>query len=55
LWYGLGIATAAMFALYQQLLIRQRKPDDCFRAFLNNNYFGMAIFIGIALEYTFNK
>lgn len=55
LWYGLGIATAAMFALYQQLLIRQRKPDDCFRAFLNNNYFGMAIFFGIALEYTFNK
>jgi 4-hydroxybenzoate polyprenyltransferase len=53
LWYGLGIATAALFALYQQVLIRQRKPDDCFRAFLNNNYFGMAIFVGIALDYTF--
>ena len=55
LWYGLGIATAALFALYQQLLIRQRKPEDCFRAFLNNNYFGMSIFIGIALEYTFKQ
>jgi 4-hydroxybenzoate polyprenyltransferase len=54
LWYGLGVAFAAMFALYQQLLIRHRKPEDCFRAFLNNNYFGMSIFIGIALEYTFN-
>lgn len=54
LWYGLGLVVAAMFALYQQLLIRNRKPEDCFRAFLNNNYFGMAIFIGIALEYTFN-
>jgi 4-hydroxybenzoate polyprenyltransferase len=53
LWYRLGIAMAAMFALYQQLLIRQRKPEDCFRAFLNNNYFGMSIFVGIALEYTF--
>lgn len=53
LWYGLGIAVAAMFALYQQLLIRQRKPADCFKAFLNNNYFGMSVFIGIALEYTF--
>jgi len=53
LWYRLGIASAAMFALYQQLLIRQRKPEDCFHAFLNNNYFGMSIFIGIALEYTF--
>ena len=54
LWYGLGIAMAALFALYQQVLIRQRKPDDCFRAFLNNNYFGMSIFVGILLEYTFN-
>jgi 4-hydroxybenzoate polyprenyltransferase len=53
LWYGLGIAVAAMFALYQQLLIRKRKPEDCFKAFLNNNYFGMAVFIGIALEYIF--
>lgn len=53
LWYGLGIAVAAMFALYQQLLIRNRQPEDCFKAFLNNNYFGMAVFIGIALEYIF--
>lgn len=55
LWYGLGVACAAMFALYQQFLIRQRKPEDCFRAFLNNNYFGMSIFIGIALEYVFKQ
>lgn len=53
LWYGLGLAIAAVFALYQQLLIRKRKPEDCFRAFINNNYFGMSIFIGIVLEYTF--
>jgi 4-hydroxybenzoate polyprenyltransferase len=52
-WYQLGLAFAAMFALYQQFLIRQRKPEECLRAFLNNNYFGMSIFIGIALEYTF--
>lgn len=54
LWYGLGIAVAAMFALYQQLLIRERQPADCFKAFLNNNYFGMSVFVGIALEYTFS-
>jgi len=53
LWYGLGLAFAAIFALYQQFLIRERKPEDCFRAFLNNNYFGMSVFIGIALEYVF--
>lgn len=53
LWYGLGLAVAAIFALYQQYLIREREPNDCFRAFLNNNYYGMAIFAGIALEYVF--
>jgi 4-hydroxybenzoate polyprenyltransferase len=53
LWFGLGLIMAAIFALYQQYLIRERKPEDCFKAFINNNYFGMAIFIGIALEYTF--
>jgi 4-hydroxybenzoate polyprenyltransferase len=53
LWYGAGLAIAAIFALYQQFLIRQRKPEDCLRAFLNNNYFGMAIFGGIVLEFVF--
>jgi 4-hydroxybenzoate polyprenyltransferase len=53
LWYGFGLALAAIFALYEQFLIRERKPDQCLRAFLNNNYFGMAVFIGIALEYLF--
>jgi 4-hydroxybenzoate polyprenyltransferase len=52
-WYGLGLAIAAMFALYEQFLIRARKPDDCLRAFLNNNYFGMSVFAGIALEFVF--
>lgn len=53
LWYGLGLAVAAIFALYEQALIRARRPEDCLRAFLNNNYFGMAVFGGIALEFTF--
>ena len=52
-WYGVGLAGAAIFALYEQFLIRARKPEDCFRAFLNSNYFGMSVFIGIALEYLF--
>jgi 4-hydroxybenzoate polyprenyltransferase len=52
-WYQGGLAAAACVALYEQWLIRDRLPDRCFRAFLNNNYFGMAVFIGIALEYLF--
>ena len=54
-WYRSGVAAAACFALYQQYLIRRREPDDCLLAFLNNNYFGMSVFIGIALEYLFKS
>ena len=51
MWYRVGLAGAAVFALYQQFLIRDRVREKCFRAFLNNNYFGMSVFVGIALEY----
>jgi len=54
-WYRLGLAGAACFALYQQYLIRRREPDDCLVAFLNNNYFGLSVFVGIALEYLFKR
>jgi 4-hydroxybenzoate polyprenyltransferase len=46
-----GLAVAAGLAIYQQWLIRDREPGPCFKAFLNNNYFGMAIFVGIVLDY----
>jgi 4-hydroxybenzoate polyprenyltransferase len=52
-WYFAGTLIAGLLFVFQYLLIRQRQPDACFRAFLNNNYVGMAIFIGIMLDYTF--
>jgi 4-hydroxybenzoate polyprenyltransferase len=52
-WYWAGLAVAAVFALYQQWLIRDREPAACFRAFLNNNLFGLAVFAGILLHYLF--
>jgi 4-hydroxybenzoate polyprenyltransferase len=52
-WYLAGLAFAAGLSARQQYLIRARRPEDCFRAFLNNNYYGMAIFVGILLHYTF--
>jgi 4-hydroxybenzoate polyprenyltransferase len=52
-WYNVGLAGAAVFFGYQQWLIRARKPEACFRAFQNNQYVGMAVFIGILLEYAF--
>ena len=45
--YYVGLATAALFALYQQYLIKDREPARCFQAFLNNNWFGAVIFCGI--------
>lgn len=49
--YYLGLAVAAVLALYQQYLIRGRAPRACFRAFLNNNWLGAAVFAGIFLNY----
>lgn len=50
-FFYLGIAIAAVFSLYQQYLIRDRDKTLCFQAFLNNNWLGMVIFIGIFLNY----
>jgi 4-hydroxybenzoate polyprenyltransferase len=47
------VGVAALFFLYQQWLIRAREPNACLRAFLNNHYVGMSIFIGILLEYIY--
>jgi 4-hydroxybenzoate polyprenyltransferase len=52
-WYRAGLIAAAILFLYQQWLVRNREPAACLRAFTNNNYVGMAIFIGILLDYTF--
>ncbi len=49
--YYLGLFVAAWLALYQQFLIRDRKPEECFKAFLNNNAFGLVIFCGLLLDY----
>ena len=49
-FYG-GLITAAAIALYHMSLIRSRDPQQCFRAFLHNTWFGAAVFVGIALSY----
>jgi len=50
-YFYFGLALAAGLALYQQYLIRERQPAACFRAFLNNHWFGAAVFSGIVLAY----
>jgi 4-hydroxybenzoate polyprenyltransferase len=53
-WYNVGVVAAGVFFVYQQWLIRRREPARCFQAFLNNQYVGMSVFIGILLQYAFN-
>ncbi|MEE9342271.1 MAG: 4-hydroxybenzoate octaprenyltransferase [Gammaproteobacteria bacterium] len=50
-YYYLGLLLAAGLAIYQQFLLRDREPEYCLQAFLNNNWLGLAIFAGIILEY----
>ncbi|WP_415892888.1 4-hydroxybenzoate octaprenyltransferase [Neptuniibacter sp. PT8_73] len=49
--FYVGLAVAGILFVYQQLLIRDRERDACFKAFLNNHYAGLAIFIGLAGHY----
>ena len=51
MYYYLGVMVAAGFGGYQQYLIWEREPAKCFKAFLNNNWVGAAVFVGIVLHY----
>jgi 4-hydroxybenzoate polyprenyltransferase len=52
-WYYGGLGAGALFFAYHLWLIRGRDRDACFKAFLNNHYFGLCVFLGIALDYLF--
>ncbi len=52
LYYYASLGVAAALFAYQQYLIRERDKAGCFTAFLNNNWAGMAIFIGLLLHYS---
>ena len=49
--YYLGLLAAAGIAAHHYRLIKNRQRDECFKAFLHNNWIGAAIFAGIALDY----
>ena len=54
-FYFAGLAVAAGLALYQYWLIRGRDRARCFRAFRNNNWVGLAVFTGLALDLHFRS
>jgi 4-hydroxybenzoate polyprenyltransferase len=51
--YYLGLLVGAVLFVYQQWLTRDRQPRACFNAFLNNNLFGMVIYLGLVCDYLF--
>jgi 4-hydroxybenzoate polyprenyltransferase len=50
-FYYLSLLIAAGFSVYQQKLIFHREKTACFQAFLNNNWFGLVVFLGLLLNY----
>ncbi|MCQ8128640.1 4-hydroxybenzoate octaprenyltransferase [Methylomonas rivi] len=49
--YYAGLLVAAGLGIYQQKLIFHFHKPDCFKAFLNNNWFGLAVFAGLLAAY----
>jgi 4-hydroxybenzoate polyprenyltransferase len=49
--YFIGLLVAAGIAVHHYTLIRDRQREDCFKAFLHNNWFGAAVFVGVAVDY----
>jgi 4-hydroxybenzoate polyprenyltransferase len=51
--YYVGLLAAAALVIHQYRLVRTREREPCFRAFLNNNWVGLAIFAGVAADLYF--
>ncbi|HKS34199.1 MAG TPA: 4-hydroxybenzoate octaprenyltransferase [Enterobacteriaceae bacterium] len=46
-----AVAIAGALFIWQQKLIAGRERDACFKAFMNNNYVGLVLFLGLAISY----
>ncbi len=51
--YYLGLGIASGLGIYHQWLIRDRNPQQCFKAFLHNQWLGLAVFLGILTDTMF--
>ena len=49
--YFLALGLCALLAIYQQALIHDRSATGCFKAFMNNNWYGGCVFAGIVANY----
>jgi 4-hydroxybenzoate polyprenyltransferase len=53
--FFLGLAVAAGLTVYHYQLIKGRDREQCFKAFLHNNWVGAAIFAGIVLDFLLRR
>lgn len=49
--FDVGVLLSAFLLAHQQVKIEHRDRDACFWAFLNNNYVGLFVFMGIAASF----
>lgn len=52
-FYYAGLSAAAGLFVYQYQITKERERMQCFNAFLNNHYAGLAIWLGLILNYLF--
>lgn len=50
-YYFIGLGVAFCLMVYQYSLIRQRETTKCFKAFLSNNWIGLAVFAGVVVDF----
>jgi 4-hydroxybenzoate polyprenyltransferase len=50
IWYYAGLVVAAGLAATHYPMIRERKREGCFRAFMHNNWIGFVVFVGIVAD-----
>ena len=48
--YYLGLFAATWLMVWEQYLVRKREPAACFRAFLHNNWVGLAVYAGVLVD-----
>jgi len=45
-----GVLAVGLLFIYQQIIARHRQPEACFKAFRNNQWVGLALFIAIVAD-----
>ena len=55
IWVYLSVFISSCIMMHHQIITKKRQREACFRAFYNNHYVGMVMFVGILLNYYLPK